>query len=413
MKKEPKKKVFDVCIIGGAGHVGLPLGVSFALSGMRTVLLDINTKSVACIKKGKFPFKEKNGDKSLRRALKSKLLTAVTGPASVISKSDIVVLVIGTPVDEYLNPQFGGLERVIEKYVPYFRNGQTLMLRSTVFPGTSERVQNFFKKRGLNVGVAFCPERIVEGRALEELASMPQIVSAFDSETLKKMQKLFGAISRGGAVKALPVEAELAKLFSNSWRYIKFAVANQFYTMATERNVNYARVYKVMADRYERNRDLPRPGFAAGPCLFKDTMQLAAFNQNNFFLGHSAMLVNEGLPRFIVDHIKHRLCEDNLHLQTVGILGMAFKAESDDSRDSLSYKLRKIASLEAKQVFVHDYYIKDDSFSTLDTVLRKSDILIVAAPHERYASIPPEKLKNKIIVDIWNHLPHHAQSIEL
>lgn len=412
MKKEPKR-VFDVCIIGGAGHVGLPLGVSFALSGLRTVLLDINTKSVACIKKGKFPFKEKNGDKSLRRALKSKLLTAVTGPASVISKSDIVVLVIGTPVDEYLNPQFGSLERVIEKYVPYFRNGQTLMLRSTVFPGTSERIQNFFKKRGLNVGVAFCPERIVEGRALEELTSMPQIVSAFDSETLKKMQKLFSAISKGGAVKALPVEAELAKLFSNSWRYIKFAVANQFYTMATERNVNYARIYNVMVDRYERNRDLPRPGFAAGPCLFKDTMQLAAFNQNNFFLGHSAMLVNEGLPRFIVDHIKHRLCEDNLHLQTVGILGMAFKAESDDSRDSLSYKLRKIASLEAKQVFVHDYYIKDDSFSTLDTVLRKSDILIVAAPHERYASIPPEKLKNKIIVDIWNHLPHQTQSIEL
>lgn len=412
MKKEPKR-VFDVCIIGGAGHVGLPLGVSFALAGLRTVLLDINTKSVACIKKGKFPFKEKDGDKSLRRALKSKLLTAVTGPASVISKSDIVVLVIGTPVDEYLNPQFGSLEHVIEKYSTYFRDGQTLMLRSTVFPGTSERVQNFFKKRGLNVGVAFCPERIVEGRALEELASMPQIISAFEPETLKKMQKLFSAISRGGAVKALPVEAELAKLFSNSWRYIKFAVANQFYTMATEKNVNYARVYNVMVDRYERNQDLPRPGFAAGPCLFKDTMQLAAFNQNNFFLGHSAMLVNEGLPRFIVDHIKHRLCEDNLHLQTVGILGMAFKAESDDSRDSLSYKLRKIASLEAKHVFVHDYYIKDDSFSTLDTVLRKSDILIVAAPHERYASIPVEKLKNKIIVDLWNHLPHKTQSIEL
>ena len=412
MKKEPKR-VFDVCIIGGAGHVGLPLGVSFALSGLRTVLLDINTKSVACLKKGKFPFKEKNGDKSLRRALKNKLLTAVTGPVSVISKSDTVVLVIGTPVDEYLNPQFGSLERVIEKYVPYFRDGQTLMLRSTVFPGTSERIQNFFKKRGLNVGVAFCPERIAEGRALEELASMPQIISAFDRETLKKIQKLFSAMSKGGVVKALPVEAELAKLFSNSWRYIKFAVANQFYTMATDRDVDYARVYKVMTDRYERNRDLPRPGFAAGPCLFKDTMQLAAFNQNNFFLGHAAMLVNEGLPRFIMEHIKHRLCNNDLHEKTIGILGMTFKADSDDPRDSLAFKLRKIARLEARQVFAHDYYLKDKSLSTLDAVLRKSDILIVAAPHERYASIPAEKLKNKIIVDIWQHLPHTAQAIEL
>ncbi len=412
MKKEPKR-VFDVCIIGGAGHVGLPLGVSFALAGLRTALFDINTKSVACIKKGKFPFKEKDGDRSLRRALKNKLLTAVTGPASVISKSDVVVLVTGTPVDEYLNPQFGSLERVIEKYVPYFRDGQTLMLRSTVFPGTSERIQNFFKKRGINVGVAFCPERIVEGRALEELASMPQIISAFDAETLKKMQKLFSAMSRGGVVKALPVEAELAKLFSNSWRYIKFAVANQFYTMATDRGVDYSRIYKVMTDRYKRNDDLPRPGFAAGPCLFKDTMQLAAFNQNNFFLGHAAMLVNEGLPRFLVEHIKHRLCDNDLHEKTIGILGMTFKADSDDPRDSLAFKLRKIARLEAKQVYAHDYYLKDDSFSTLDALLRKSDIIIVAAPHERYASIPVEKLKNKIIVDIWQHLPYSTEALEL
>lgn len=413
MKKEPQR-IFDICIIGGAGHVGLPLGVSFALAGLRTVLLDINTKSVASIKKGKFPFKEKSGDASLRRALKSKMLTAITGPASVISKSDVVILVVGTPVDEYLNPKFGSLERVIEKYIPYFRDGQALMLRSTVFPGTSERVQNYFKKKNLHVGVAFCPERIVEGKALEELASTPQIISAFDQETLKKMQKLFGAMSKRGVVKALPLEAELAKLFSNAWRYIKFAVANQFYTMATDRGVDYARTYNVMTDRYERNNDLPRPGFAAGPCLFKDTMQLAAFNQNNFFLGHAAMLVNEGLPRFVMEHIKHRLCDNDLHEKTVGILGMTFKAESDDPRDSLAFKLRKIARLEAKQVLAHDYYLKDDdSLSTLDTVLRKSDILIVAAPHKRYASIPARKLKGKIIVDIWHHLPHAAQTTEL
>lgn len=412
MKKE-SSRAFDVCIIGGAGHVGLPLGVSFALAGLRTVLFDTNAKSIACIKKGKFPFREKNGDVSLRRALKKKLLTAVTGPASVISKSNIIVLVIGTPVDEYLNPQFGSLERIIEKYISYFRDGQVLMLRSTVFPGTSERIQNFFMKRKLNVGVAFCPERIVEGKALEELASMPQIISAFDKEALQKIQKLFTTMSKGRVVKALPLEAELAKLFSNSWRYIKFAVANQFYTMATDRGIDYARIYTVMTDHYERNRDLPRPGFAAGPCLFKDTMQLAAFNQNNFFLGHAAMLVNEGLPRFIIEHIKHRLCDNDLQEKSIGILGMTFKADSDDPRDSLAFKLRKIARLEAKQVFAHDYYLKDDSLSTLDAVLRKSDILIVAAPHKRYASIPAEKLKNKIIVDIWNHLPHTTRTTEL
>ena len=411
-----KRKVvgrYDVCIIGGAGHVGLPLGVRFALAGFTTALFDINKASVALINKGKFPFKEQGGDAALRQALRKKKLTALVGPPSVISKSNIIVLVIGTPVDEFHNPQFGALDRIIEKYLPYFRDGQTLMLRSTVFPGTSERLQNFFKKHKLNVGVAFCPERIVEGKALEELATMPQIVSAFDKETLKKMQTLFGAISKGGVVKALPLEAELSKLFSNAWRYIKFAVANQFYTMATDRGVDYSRVFKVMTDRYERNRDLPRPGFAAGPCLFKDTMQLAAYNQNQFFLGHAAMLVNEGLPRFVLEHIKHLLCNNDLHEKTIGILGMAFKAESDDKRDSLSFKLRKLAKLEAREVYAHDYYLKDDSFSSLEMLLRKSDIIIVAAPHARYAQIPEEKLKNKIIVDMWNHVPYMPKAIEL
>lgn len=412
MKKEPKR-VFDVCVIGGAGHVGLPLGVSFALAGMRTALLDVNKKTIALIKKGIFPFKEDGGQKALCKALKKGTLSVFTGPLSIITKSDVIVMVIGTPVDEYLNPKFQALDRVIAEYLPHFRDGQTLMLRSTIFPGTAERLQRYFEKKGIKVSVAFCPERVVEGRALQEIQTMPQIISAFSKETLQKIKELFNAVSSGGTVIASPLEAELAKLYTNAWRYITFAVANQFYMMATDRGANYARIHRAMTDKYERMQNLPRPGFAAGPCLFKDTMQLAAFNQNRFFLGHSAMLVNEGMPRFIIEHIKHRLCNNDLHEKTIGILGMAFKAESDDPRDSLSFKLRKIARLEARQVYAHDYYLKDDSLTTLDAVLRKSDILIVAAPHKRYASISAEKLKGKTIVDIWHHLPHSKEAVEL
>ncbi len=410
-KKKPSR--FDVCIIGGAGHVGLPLGVTAALGGLQVVLLDINKTAVTQIKKGHFPFKEEGGDAALRRALKKGMLTALTAPASVISKSDVVVLIIGTPVDEYLNPQFRALDRVIEKYLQYFRDGQTIVLRSTIFPGTSDRLRRYFEKKKFKVAVSFCPERVVEGKAIREIQTMPQIISAFDKETLQKMKDLFSKISKGGVVVAEPLEAELAKLYSNAWRYITFAVANQFYTMATERGADYARIYRAMTDKYERMQNLPKPGFAAGPCLFKDTMQLAAFNQNNFFLGHSAMLVNEGLPQFVIGHIKHRLCNNDLHEKTIGILGMTFKADSDDIRDSLSFKLFKMAKLESKQAYAHDFYHKDPSFSTLNTLLNKSDIIILATPHKRYADIPKERLKNKIIVDVWNHLPYTKQAIEL
>ena len=382
--------------------MGLPLGITFALVGVPTTLLDVNEAAIAAIRAGRFPFKEEGADLALPAALKSGMLRAVSGPASVISESDIVVLVIGTPVDEYLNPHFAGLFKVIDSYLPHFRDGQILLLRSTVYPGTSERLQNYFASKDLAVAVAFCPERIAEGEALQELTELPQIISAFDEGARARVRRLFERVTKSDVIELAPFEAELSKLFSNAWRYIKFAVANQFYTMATQRGVDYARLYDAMIRGYERNRDLPTPGFAAGPCLFKDTMQLAAFSQNHFFMGHAAMLVNEGLPQFLIEHIKQR---HGLAHKTVGILGMTFKAECDDPRDSLSFKLRKLASMEAKAVLCHDPYLPQTGLVPLDELIERSDIIILATPHRQYRSLARDKLKDKIVVDIWHALP--------
>jgi UDP-N-acetyl-D-mannosaminuronic acid dehydrogenase len=394
-----------VCIIGGAGRVGLPLGVTFALVGVRTTLLDVNKAAIADIQAGRFPFKEEGGDAALPAALKSGNLRAVSGPASVIGESDIVVVVTGTPVDEYLNPRLTDLFAVIDSYLPHFRDGQVLLLRSTVYPGTSERLQSYFARKGRTVQVAFCPERIVEGEALHELAALPQIVSAFDDATRARVRRLFEKVTKNAVIELPPFEAELSKLFSNAWRYIKFAVANQFYTMATQRGVDYGRLYDAMIQGYERNRDLPRPGFAAGPCLFKDTMQLAAFSQNNFFMGHAAMVVNEGLPQFLIEHLKQCLGDSNLSGKTVGILGMTFKADSDDPRDSLSFKLRKLAAMEAKEVLCHDPYLPQDGLVPLDELIARSDVIILATPHTQYRSLDRARLKDKVVVDIWRALP--------
>jgi UDP-N-acetyl-D-mannosaminuronic acid dehydrogenase len=394
----------SVCIIGGAGRVGLPLGISFALVGVRTTLIDINETAIAEIQAGRFPFKEAGGDQALPRALKTGNLRAVSGPPSVIGESDIVVLVIGTPVDEYLNPRLADLFAVIDGYLPYFRDGQVLLLRSTVYPGTSERLQSYFNSKGRKVQVAFCPERIAEGEALLELVALPQIVSAFDARARETVRQLFAKVTKSDVIELSPFEAELSKLFSNAWRYIKFAVANQFYAMATQRGVDYGRLYDAMVRGYERNRDLPSPGFAAGPCLFKDTMQLAAFSQNHFFIGHAAMLVNEGLPQFLIEHIKERLCDD-LHKRTIGILGMTFKADSDDPRDSLSFKLRKLALIEAREVLCHDPFLPQEGLTPLDDLIKRSDIVIVATPHTQYRALERDRLAGKIVVDLWRALP--------
>jgi UDP-N-acetyl-D-mannosaminuronic acid dehydrogenase len=315
----------------------------------------------------------------------------------VVSESDTAVLIIGTPVDEHLNPKFRIMKEVIDGLLPYFHEGQLLILRSTIYPGLSKRINDWFVEAGKKIHVAFCPERILEGKALEELESLPQIISSFTEEGVKRASDLFSLLTKDLVV-VEPMEAELAKLFTNSWRYLKFAIANQFYMIANDYNLDFYNIYHAMTHNYARTKDFPRPGFAAGPCLFKDTMQLAAFNNNNFHLGHTAMLINEGLPNYVVNQLKKQF---SLSDMKVGILGMAFKAESDDIRESLSYKLKKILDIEAKKVLCADPYVKEALLVDEATVLQESDIIIIAAPHKRYKNL---KIKDKKVVDIWNVL---------
>ncbi len=391
---------YELCIIGGAGHVGLPLGVVFANAGVKTVLLDINKTALEKIMSGKFPFTEQEGDETLRSALEKKTLSTSEAP-EVIRDSKYVVIVIGTPVDEYLSPDFRGITKVLDLYFDHFKNDQIIILRSTVYPGTTEKIQGYMAGKGKRVRFAFCPERIMQGHAIEELKVWPQIISGFDDATIQEVSALFRKITPAALIPTKPIEAELAKLFTNAWRYIRFAVANQFFMIAQEHGLDYHSIHHAMKKDYPRNKDLPSPGFAAGPCLFKDTMQLAAFTNNNFLLGHSAMLVNEGLASFVIKSLKKEF-PDSLKDKTVGILGMSFKADLDDPRDSLSYKVRKIAQLECKQVLCADEHIKDASFVSTQHLLDNSDIVILATAHSNYAKIDPKKYPNKKFVDVWN-----------
>lgn len=391
---------YDLCIIGGAGHVGLPFGVAFANAGVKTALFDVNRNALEKIKAGKFPFKEHGGDEALQSALQKSMLFTRESP-EVISESEYVVIIIGTPIDEYLSPDFRGIINLVDKYFDYFRDNQIIILRSTVYPGTTEKIQKHFHAKGKKVRLSFCPERIMQGHGIVESRTLTQIVSAFDEDTLNEVIALFQKISEASIVPTKPIEAELAKLFTNSWRYIRFAVANQFYMIAHEHGLDYHRIHHAMKKDYPRNNDLPSPGFAAGPCLFKDTMQLAAFTSNNFWLGHAAMLVNEGLANFVIKSLKREF-PDSLKEKTVGILGMSFKANLDDPRDSLSYKIRKMAHLECKKVLCSDTHINDSSFVPLENLLRDSDIVILATPHSEYEKIKPSEYPDKKFVDVWN-----------
>lgn len=387
-----KTKEFDVAIVGGLGHVGLPLGIVFADKGLNVCLCDVDAKKAEIVKKGEMPFIEYGSEPLLKRAIKNGKLS-VSLDNSSISRARYIIIAIGTPVDEYLNPKtraflefFSGLRR-------YMDTSQTIIIRSTVYPHTCRQVLNLLGDGEWKL--AYCPERIVQGYAIKELNELPQIIAGLSEIAVEEASALFSMISPR-IIKTSIGEAELVKLFTNAWRYIQFAIANQFYMIAHNFGVDYDNVRHAVTEGYGRAETLPTAGFAAGPCLLKDTMQLSAFNSNNFVLGHAAMMINEGLPNFIVEGLRKKY---DLSKTKVGILGMAFKADIDDIRDSLSFKLGKILRFHGAHVFYSDEFAKNPTFVSKEELIKQSEVIIVGVPHSAYKGLViPE---DKFVVDLW------------
>ena len=386
------EKPGKLVIIGGCGHVGLPLGIVFANAGVKVDLLDVDAGKIALVNSGRMPFIEKSADEALRSVI-GKTLRA-TLDDSCLRDADAAVAVLGTPVDEHLNPTVGDLYRNIDAAIERLPDNALLVLRSTVYPGVTKLVYDRVHSRGRKIHVAFCPERIAEGKAMEEISTLPQIISAFEPEALERARELFALINQE-LIELAPLEAELAKLFTNSWRYLNFAISNQFYLIAESYGLDFYRIYEAVTRRYPRMNSFARAGFAAGPCLLKDTLQLSAFSGNNFFMGHAAMLVNEGLPNFVVAQLR----KTGIAGKKVAILGMAFKADSDDKRESLSYKLRKLLIFEAEEVLCSDPFIHEPDFVPLEEAVRRADIIVFGAPHSAYRSLAIPQ--GKQVVDVW------------
>jgi UDP-N-acetyl-D-mannosaminuronic acid dehydrogenase len=392
----PNQFVHDIVVVGGCGHVGLPVGLAFADSGLDVKLYDTNADAVDMVNGGTMPFMEAGAPEVLSRVLASGLLGATTD-AETIDGSEHVVVVVGTPVDRYLSPDVEAVARVITPLTDHLVDGHHVVLRSTVYPGVTERVARLIARVGREIDVSFCPERIAEGQALVELRSLPQIVAGTTPRAVERASALFRRLT-AEVVELEPEEAELAKLFTNSWRYLKFAVANQMFMIANDNGLDYERIRRAVTYHYPRAADLPGAGFTAGPCLLKDTMQITAFAENRFTLGQAAVMVNEGVPLYVLGRLEQQF---DLSSLTVGVLGMAFKAESDDPRQSLSYKLKRILTGKAARVLCSDPFVAGDpDLVPFETVVAEADLIIITAPHQLYRDLRTAKP----VVDITNLL---------
>ncbi len=380
-----------ITIVGGCGHVGFPLGLVLADSQYRVHLLDVNGECVERINRGEIPFQEEGAEALLKKHGGSSL-TATTD-AAVLRDSSIVIFSLGTPVDQHHNPRIADLVAGIREYIDHLNPEQLIVLRSTLYPGTSEFLANLLARELGSTKLAFCPERIVQGKGIAEIHTLPQIVSGNTPEAAEEARALFTGIAPSVIELSLK-EAEIGKLFVNSWRYLEFAIANQFYSLAEENGLDFYRIFRAIKQDYPRAASFAGAGLAAGPCLFKDTMQLAAFSNNVFFLGQAAMLVNEGLPNHLVMDMKRKL-GGVIAGKSIAILGMMFKANNDDTRESLSFKLKKLLEFEEARVLASDPYLPDSV--PLEQALKEADGIILGTPHREYLNLTP----SCPFVDCW------------
>lgn len=385
----------------GIGRIGLPLAVYLADKGFTVYGIDVNKDILRTCKRGELPFYEKGMQKVLEKNVNKRFYPLSSYES--IQKTRVIILTIGTPVDEHLNPIFSQLETALEKLFPYLKAGHLIILRSTVSPGTTEHLKRIIGERtdfkvGKDIFLSFCPERIAEGHSLEELPDIPQIVGGVDEKSTKLAAEFFSNVVNKVLVSD-SVSAELAKLFTNMYRYINFAIANEFMMIAKQFDRDIYEIVNLVNKDYKR-KGLKQPGLTAGPCLYKDGFFLVSKTPYSELITTS-WKINETVPAFLIERIKNI---KDIRGNKVAILGLSFKKNIDDNRNSLAYKVKKIFLSEGCNVYLHDPFLK---IGELDSVLEGSDVLFLAINHDYYKEIGFDYMsklikEEAVICDIWN-----------
>jgi len=393
----------------GLGRVGLPLSTVLAVSGLKVIGVDIDENKLESIKNSQCPFYDPPLQESLEKANKLENLFVVNNLNKITKNIDIIIFTIGTPINEN-EVDYSQLYGALEEVGKINLKNKLIILRSTLPPKTTEEIAIPFLedktqlRAGIDFGIAMCPERILEGQAVKEIYELPEIVGGINDISNELASEVFKKINPNKEILfTSPAGAELAKLYTNIFRYISFALSNEFAIWAERYGLDASALIKIANHNYSRS-NIPIPGFVGGPCLSKD----GAFLDNNTTFASivsTAWKLNESIPKHIVNNLKE--LTGIIYNKKIAVLGSAFKSGSDDVRQSPAIKLIEILKSFHADVFVHDPYVKGTK--SLDEVLNKPDIVIIATNHKEFQNIIPN-LNNcgcELIYDVWSMFNEH------
>ncbi|HWF33913.1 MAG TPA: nucleotide sugar dehydrogenase [Solirubrobacteraceae bacterium] len=398
---------YDISVIG-LGRVGLPLALCFAGRGLQVLGVDKDPELLASVRGGRMPFEER-GTQELLDAVTTAGRLHFADRASDAARAENIVITLGTPSFSHIESDLSQVREALDDLLPVLRDGHALILRSTIAPGTTDFVAGYLEKRGgLKVGeevfVAHAPERIAAGRFLEEISTLPCIVGGVDEESTRRAASVFEVFG-APIVRTTPVQAELAKIWTNILRYATFALPNLLMMDCERNDANVFEVIDLINRDYPRG-GIARPGMTAGSCLRKDfAFSEERSNAPGMLLAVSR--VNEAVPLFLVEGIKRRI--GALASRKVAVLGLTFKRDTDDERDSLSPKLIRLLERELADVAVCDPHAATPT-QPLEEAIRDADVVIVATNHSEFER--PEARQaildsvggGCLLVDPWNAL---------
>jgi UDP-N-acetyl-D-mannosaminuronic acid dehydrogenase len=388
----------------GLGRVGLPLAVVFARSGFRVTGVDVDCERVNMIMGGETPFRYPEIQMWLSEVLRTGFLAVSTGSREAIRRSDVIVVTVGTPTGAQYQVDYSQVYLAMQEVAQADLRDKAVIMRSTAVPGTLLNVvmpllaMKTRLRPGIDFALAACPERILEGRAHIELYELPEIIGGINDISANIVCELFQKVNpRKIMLKTSPTGAELAKLFTNIYRYVNFALANEFAIWAERYGEDAHEITRIANESYSRS-NIPQPGFAGGPCLAKDGFFL---DNNTTFTGiiSVAWKLNEAIPQHVATSLVDEL--GSLYGRRIAVLGLAFKANSDDVRLSPSAKLVDILRAYGADPLVHDPHVKGTM--PLEHVLKNPDAVILATNHSAFGDLASaiDKSGCRIVYDVW------------
>lgn len=389
-----------VCVIG-LGYIGLPTASLLGTKGFEVFGVDTSEHVVDTINQGKIHIVEPDLDILVKSAVQSGNLKAGLKPV----EADIFILAVPTPFKDNHIPDLSYVEAATRVIAPFVKPGNIVILESTSPVGTTDDVvAKILKENGHNVGrdvyVAHCPERVLPGRILTELVENDRIVGGINAISTEKVVEFYQTFVRGEILATDAKTAELSKLSENSFRDVNIAFANELSLICDKENINVWELIKL-ANRHPRVNILqPGPG-VGGHCIAVDPWFIVARAPEYARLIKTAREVNDAKPYWIIQKVK--ASAEKFKNPVIGCLGLAFKADVDDLRESPAVEIVKhILEQNLGEVLVAEPNLpshKEFDLLPYQEVIKRSDIILLLVDHKPFKSLKAVELKEKILID--------------